>query len=198
MCVPIEHPFPSINPARTGTGPCGGAPPHGPFAPLRPFVLAQRRGGAGADQEVDVRVGRHRGELLARRPRVPRVRVAPPEHRLYALDRRRPPVVAQDGPRLRVHPPSITLLVDGSGPALARAGARWVNSVPADTLSPCRRTSPSSTRRGQCASTAGTPMRSCRCAWPDRRSKGNSRPSWAPSPKGYLTAPEKVICLRGR
>lgn len=25
------------------------------------------------------------------------------------------------------------LLVDGSGPALARAGSRWVNSVPADT-----------------------------------------------------------------
>ena len=34
----------------------------------------------------------------------PRVRVAPPEHRLHALDRRQPPVVAQDGPRLRVHP----------------------------------------------------------------------------------------------
>ena len=30
-------------------------------------------------------------------------------------------------------PPSIMLLVDGSGPALARAGSRWVNSVPADT-----------------------------------------------------------------
>lgn len=86
-------------------------PPHGPFAPLRPFVLARRRGGAGADQEVDVRVGRHRGELLARRPRVPRVRVAPPEHRLYALDRRRPPVVAQDGSRLRVHP-SLDHVVD--------------------------------------------------------------------------------------
>lgn len=78
--------------------------PHGPVAPLRPSVLARRRGGVDAEQEVDVRVGRHRGELLARRPRVPRVRVAPPEHRLHALDRRQPPVVAQDGPQLRVHP----------------------------------------------------------------------------------------------
>ena len=104
MCVPIEHPFPSINPARTGTGPCGGGPPHGPVAPLQPSVLARRRGGVGAEQEVDVRVGRHRGELLARRPCVPRVSVAPPEHRLHALGRRRPPVVARDGPQLRVHP----------------------------------------------------------------------------------------------
>ena len=78
--------------------------PHCPVAPLRPSVLARRRGGVDAEQEVDVRVGRHRGELLARRPRVPRVRVAPPEHRLHALDRRQPPVVAQDGPQLRVHP----------------------------------------------------------------------------------------------
>ena len=30
-------------------------------------------------------------------------------------------------------PPSIMLLVDGGGPALARAGSRWVNGVPADT-----------------------------------------------------------------
>ena len=99
MCVPIEHPFPSINPARTGTGPCGGGPPHGPVAPLQPSVLARRRGGVGAEQEVDVRVGRHRGELLARRPRVPRVRVAPPEHRLHALDRRRPPAASSPLPR---------------------------------------------------------------------------------------------------
>lgn len=78
--------------------------PHCPVAPLRPSVVTRRRGGVDAEQEVDVRVGRHRGELLARRPRVPRVRVAPPEHRLHALDRRQPPVVAQDGPQLRVHP----------------------------------------------------------------------------------------------
>ena len=30
-------------------------------------------------------------------------------------------------------PPSITLLVDGSGPALAGSGSRQANSVPADT-----------------------------------------------------------------
>ena len=75
MCVPIEHPFPSINPARTGTGPCGGDPPTRPCRPIP-----------------------------ALRPRVPRVRGAPPEYRLRALGRREPPVVAQDGPQLRVHP----------------------------------------------------------------------------------------------
>ena len=79
-------------------------PPHGPVAPLRPSGLARRRGGADAEQEVDFRVGRHRGGLPAGRPRVPRARVAPPEHRLRALDGRQPPVVAQDGPRLRVRP----------------------------------------------------------------------------------------------
>ena len=105
--------------------------PRGPVAPLRPPVLARRRGGVDAEQEVDVRVGRHRGELLARRPRVPRMSVAPPEHRLRALGRRQPPAVARDGPRLRVRPPSI---------------------MP------------------------------CRCAWSDRRSRGNKRPSWAPLP----------------
>ena len=78
--------------------------PHGPVVSLRPSGLARRRGGADAEQEVDVRAGRHRGGLLARRPRVPRVRAAPPEHRLHALGRRQPPVVAQDGPQLRVHP----------------------------------------------------------------------------------------------
>lgn len=142
MCVPMEHPFPSINPARRGTGPCGGGPPTRPCRPIPALRLARRRGGVDAGQEVDVRVGRHRGELLARRPRVPRVRVAPPEHRLHALDRRQPPVVAQDGPGCEFTPPSIL---------------------------------------------------SCRCAWSDRRSRGNKRPSWAPLPKGYLTVPEKVI-----
>ena len=39
---------------------------------------------------------------------------------------------------------------------------------------------------------------SCRCAWSDRRSRGNKRPSWAPLPKGYLTVPEKVIYRRER
>lgn len=74
MYVPIEHPFPSINPVRTGMGPCGGGPPARPCRPTP-----------------------------ALRPRVPRVRVAPPEHRLRALGRRQPPAIAQDGPQLRVH-----------------------------------------------------------------------------------------------
>ena len=78
-------------------------PPHGPVAPFQPSALAGRRGRVDAEQEADVRVGRHRGELLARRPRVPRARMAPPEHCLHSLDRRQPPVVAQDGPRLLVH-----------------------------------------------------------------------------------------------
>lgn len=81
--------------------------PHDLVAPLQPSVLARRRGGVDAEQEVDVRVDRHRGELLARRPRVPRARVAPPEHRLHALDRRQPSVVAQDGPGCEFTPPSI-------------------------------------------------------------------------------------------
>ena len=42
-------------------------------------------------------------------------------------------MVAQDGPGCEFTPPSTMLLADGSGPALARAGSRWVNSVPADT-----------------------------------------------------------------
>lgn len=77
---------------------------HGPVAPLQPSVPVRCRGKVDAEQEVDVRVGRHRGELLARRSRVPRARAAPPEHRLHALDRRQPPVVSQDGPQLRLHP----------------------------------------------------------------------------------------------
>ena len=78
--------------------------PHDPVAPFQPSVLVRCRGKVDAEQEVDVRVGRHRGELFARRPHVPRARAAPPEHRLHALDRRQPPVVAQDGPQLRLHP----------------------------------------------------------------------------------------------
>ena len=42
------------------------------------------------------------------------------------------------------------------------------------------------------------PRTSCRCAWSDRRSRGNKRPSWAPLPKWFLTVPEKVIYLRER
>lgn len=60
MCVPIEQPFPSINPVRRGAGPRGGAP-HDLVAPLRPSVFAQRIGRADAERKVDVRVGRHRG-----------------------------------------------------------------------------------------------------------------------------------------
>ena len=44
MCVPIEHPFPSTNPARGGTAPVAKVLPHGPAALLRPSVLARRRG----------------------------------------------------------------------------------------------------------------------------------------------------------
>ena len=81
--------------------------PHGSVAPFRPSVLARRRGGVDAEREVDVRIGRHRGGLLARRPRIPRVRAAPSERRLRALGRLQPPAAARDGPRPRVRPPSI-------------------------------------------------------------------------------------------
>ena len=37
-----------------------------------------------------------------------------------------------------------------------------------------------------------------RCAWSDRRSRGNKRPSWVPIPNGYLTVPGKVIYRRER
>ena len=49
----------------------GGGPPTRPCRPnpaLRPRAMAMP---TDAEQEVDVRVGRHRGELLAHRPRVP-------------------------------------------------------------------------------------------------------------------------------
>lgn len=68
MCVPIEHPL--IQPERVRV-PEVEFLPHDPVASLRASVLARRRGGVNAEQEVDVRIGRHRGELLARRPRVP-------------------------------------------------------------------------------------------------------------------------------
>lgn len=45
MRVPIEHPFPSINPARTGAGSCGGGPPARPCRPtpaLRSRTTASR------------------------------------------------------------------------------------------------------------------------------------------------------------
>ena len=190
MCVPIGHPFPSINPARTGTGPCGGAP-HTALSP-HSGPSSSRNGEAGQAlnrKSMSASVG-----IVAS---FSRAVLASPEcawhHRNTAFTR-----LTDVGPRLRVHPSLDHVVGRRQRAGLGRAGARWVNSVPADTLSPCRRTSPSSTRRGQCASTAGTPTRSCRCAWPDRRGRGNSQPSWAPSPKGYLTAPEKVICLRGR
>ena len=74
MC-PDRTPVSIHNLARTGMGPCGGGPLTRPCRPT-----------------------------LDLRPRVPRMSVAPPEHRLNALDGRQPPVVAQDGPQLRVHP----------------------------------------------------------------------------------------------
>ena len=97
MCVPIEQPFPSINPARTGTGPCGGwwrsshtalSPQSGP--PSSRNGDADRRGTGSRCQR------RSASRRASRAPSSrPRVRVAPPEHRLRALDRRQPPVVAE-------------------------------------------------------------------------------------------------------
>lgn len=53
-------------------------------------------------------------------------------------------------------------------------------------------------RTAPAASSPPPSIMSCRCAWSDRRSRGDKRPSWAPLPKGYLTVPEKVIYLRER
>ena len=103
--------------------------PHGPVAPLRSSVFAVGRGGVDAEQEVDVRVSQHRGGLLARRPRVPRVRVVDWQHlfgrfregrpRLPELDRRH---VAQR----RVDPEVVVPVhvVRELGPELARRAER--------------------------------------------------------------------------
>lgn len=63
--------------------------PHGPVSPLRAPVVALRGGGVGPVEKVDVGVGRH----LGGRPGVPRVHVAPPEHRLHPAHERHPAVV---------------------------------------------------------------------------------------------------------
>ena len=71
--------------------------PNGPIAPFRPPVVVLPGCRIDVVEQVDVGVPRHGRQLLLGGPRVPGVRMAPPEHRLHALDRRQPPVVAQDG-----------------------------------------------------------------------------------------------------
>ncbi len=76
--------------------------PDSPVAPFWPSVLALRGCGVDAEEEVDVGVARHRRQLLAGGPRVAGMRMAPPEHRLHALEGREPPVVAENSPELGV------------------------------------------------------------------------------------------------
>ena len=70
-------------------------PPHDPVSQLRAAVVALRGGGVGPVEKVDVGVGRHLGELLGGRPGVPRVHVAPPEHRLHPAHERHPAAVPE-------------------------------------------------------------------------------------------------------
>ena len=186
-------------------------------APLDPGARPGLAHGLGepapavGDDHLGRRDRRHEGRP---RPRVLRPRHVPGDHPLAAaayehdeVARDPDPVDVEHAVQLAVgdgHRPDLPELGRPApeGPPAARhrrlgvLGEEPPEELPAS--SPCRRTSPSSTRRRPCTSTAGTPMRSCRCAWSDRRSRGNKRPSWAPLPKGYLTVPEKVIYQRER
>ena len=92
---------PSVQPERIGV-PVVELLPHGPVAPLRAAVVALRGGGVRPVEQVDVGVGRHRGELLGGRPGVPRVHVAPPEHRLHPAHERHAAVVPEHLAQARV------------------------------------------------------------------------------------------------
>lgn len=148
MCVRIEHPFPSINPARTGTGPCGGGPPHTAPSPhsgppsSRDGEAEQTLNRKSMSASVGIAAGFSRAAL------------ASPECAWHHQNT------------------AFTRLTDVS--------PRWLRR----TALSCEFTPPS--------------IMSCRCAWSDRHSRGDKRPSWAPLPKGYLTVPEKVIYLRER
>ena len=61
--------------------------PNGPIAPFRPPVVVLPGCRIDVVEQVDVGVPRHGRQLLLGGPRVPGVRMAPPEHRLHALDR---------------------------------------------------------------------------------------------------------------
>lgn len=77
--------------------------PNGPIAPFRPPVVVLPGCRINVVEQVDVGVPRHGRQLLLGGPRVPGVRMAPPEHRLHALQGREPPMVSKDGPELGVH-----------------------------------------------------------------------------------------------
>ena len=77
--------------------------PNGPIAPFRPPIVVLRGSRVDAVEQVDVGVSRHGRQLLLGGPRVPGVRVAPPEHRLHALQGRESPMVSKDGPEPGVH-----------------------------------------------------------------------------------------------
>ena len=76
--------------------------PDGPVAPFRPSVALLRRRRVGLVEQVYVGVPRHGRQPLPGGPRVAGMRVAPPEHRLHALQGRQPSVVAENRPELRV------------------------------------------------------------------------------------------------
>ena len=77
--------------------------PDGPVAPFRPPVVVLPGCRIDVVEQVDVGVPRHGRQLLPGGPRIPGVRMAPPEHRFHALQGREPPMVSKDGPELGVH-----------------------------------------------------------------------------------------------
>ncbi len=77
--------------------------PNGPIAPFRPPVVVLPGCRIDVVEQVDVGVPRHGRQLLPGGPRIPGVRMAPPEHRFHALQGREPPMVSKDGPELGVH-----------------------------------------------------------------------------------------------
>ena len=76
--------------------------PDGPVAPFRPPVVVLPGCRIDVVEQVDVGVPRHGRQLLPGGPRIPGVRMAPPEHRFHALQGREPPMVSKDGPELGV------------------------------------------------------------------------------------------------
>lgn len=82
-------------------------------------------------QQPHVIVGRHLPQRSRHALGALDVHAAPPEDGLDALEHQQPPVVPQDSSDLRVHPPSMTLLVAGSSPSAARRGVEVREQAPA-------------------------------------------------------------------
>ena len=122
VCLDRTHvPLTLIQPEREG-GLAVELFPDGPVAPFGPSVVVFRRCRVNLVEQVYVGVPRHGRQLLPCGPRVAGMRVAPPEHRLHALQGREPPVIAQDRPELRVHAPFYPVVGRRERPGLRELG----------------------------------------------------------------------------